>query len=286
MQDRSLVEKLNRVITKRFLKFLDDEAKNRPDPYGEFYREFGVFLKEGAALDYTHKEPLMKLLRFESSLTEKGKMTSLPDYVSRMGADQKEIYYLVGPNREAIEAGPYLEGFRARNLEVFFCYETVDEYVMNNVREFDGKKLTAADHADVKLAEQPNAEGALGDADIKSLVAWLKETLGERVADVRASDRLVDSPVLALNADKFSSPHMRRLMKAMNKAGSESPLRVNLEINPRHALIKRLSELRSSAPEKGKLVAEQILDNALISAGLLDDAPAMVKRLYKILETV
>jgi len=79
---------------------------------------------------------------------------------------------------------------------------------------------------------------------------------------------------------------MRRLMKAMNKAGSESPLRVNLEINPRHALIKRLSELRSSAPEKGKLVAEQILDNALISAGLLDDAPAMVKRLYKILETV
>jgi molecular chaperone HtpG len=192
----------------------------------------------------------------------------------------------VGPNREAIEAGPYLEGFRARNLEVFFCYETVDEYVMNNVREFDGKKLTAADHADVKLAEQPNAEGALGEADTKSLVAWLKECLGERVADVKASDRLVDSPVLALNADKFSSPHMRRLMKAMNKSGSESPLRVNLEINPRHALIKRLSELRSSAPEKGRLVAEQILDNALISAGLLDDAPAMVKRLYKILETV
>jgi TNF receptor-associated protein 1 len=286
MQDRSLVEKLNRVITKRFLKFLDEEAKNRPDQYAEFYREFGVFLKEGAALDYTHKEPLTKLLRFESSLTDKGKTTSLPDYVSRMGAEQKEIYYIVGPNREAIEAGPYLEGFKARNLEVFFCFETVDEYVMNNVREFDGKKLTAADHADVKLSEQPNPEGALGAAETKSLVAWLKESLGERVADVRASDRLVDSPALALNADKFSSPHMRRLMKAMNKEGSESPLRVNLEINPRHALIKRLSELQSSAPEKGRMVAEQVLDNALISAGLLDDAPAMVKRLYKILESV
>ena len=103
---------------------------------------------------------------------------------------------------------------------------------------------------------------------------------------MKASDRLVDSPALALNADKFSSPHMRRIMKAMNKDGADSPLRVNLEINPRHALIKRLSELQTASPEKATLVAEQILDNALISAGLLDDATAMVKRLYKILEAV
>jgi molecular chaperone HtpG len=285
MQDRSLVEKLNRVITKRFLKFLEEEAKSRPEEYAEFYREFGVFLKEGAALDFSHKDALTKLLRFESSLTDKGKATSLADYVSRMGADQKEIYYLVGPSREAIEAGPYLEGFRARNLEVLFCYETVDEYVMNNVREFDGKKLTAADHADVKLSEQPAPGGVLGAEETKSLVAWLKAHLGERVADVRASDRLVDSPALALNADKFSSPHMRRLMKAMNKGGEQTPLRVNLEINPASAVIKRLSELQTAAPEKAQLVAEQILDNALISAGLLDDASAMVKRLYKILES-
>jgi molecular chaperone HtpG len=286
MQDRTLVEKLNRVITKRFLKFLEEEARDRPDSYADFYKEFGVFLKEGAALDYTHKEALTKLLRFESSLTDKGKTTSLADYVSRIGADQKEIYYLIGPSRESIEAGPYLEGFKARNLEVLFCYEAVDEYVMNNVREFDGKKITAADHADVKLSEQPRGDGALGESETKALVAWLKESLGERVADVRASDRLVDSPALALNADKFVSPHMRRLMKAMNKDGAQTPLRVNLEINPRHAVIKRLSEIQSASPEKASLVAEQILDNALISAGLLDDASGMVKRLYKILESV
>jgi len=286
MQDRSLVEKLNRVITKRFLKFLDEEAKNRPEAYADFYREFGVFLKEGAALDYTHKDALTKLLRFESSLTEKGKTASLPDYVSRMGGDQTQIYYLLGPSREAIEAGPYLEGFRARNLEVLFCYETVDEYVMSAIREFDGKKIIAADHADVKLSDQPKAEGALGEAETKALVAWLKDCLGERVADVRASDRLVDSPALALNADKFTSPNMRRLMKAMSKDGSQPPLRVNLEINPRHAVVKRLSELQGSAPEKARLVAEQVLDNALISAGLLEDASGMVKRLYKILESV
>ncbi len=282
------MEKLSRVITKRFLKFLEDEAKNRPEPYAEFYREFGVFLEaEGAALDFTHKEALTKLLRFESSLTEKGKTTSFVDLRLAHGRhDQKEIYYLVGPSRESIEAGPYLEGFRARNLEVLFCYETVDEYVMNNLREFDGKKITAADHADVKLSEQPKGEGALGEAETSSLIAWLKENLGERVSEVKASDRLVDSPALALNADKFSSPHMRRLMKAMNKDGGQSPLRVNLEINPRHAVIKRLSQLQAESPEKAKLVAEQILDNALISAGLLDDASGMVKRLYKILESV
>jgi len=286
MQDKALIEKLNKVITKRFLKFLDEEAKNRPEPYAEFYKEFGIFLKEGAALDFTHKEQLTKLLRFETSLTEKGKTTSLGDYVSRMGTEQKEIFYLMGPSRAAIEAGPYLEAFKARNLEVLFCYEPVDEYVMSNVREFDGKTITAADHADVKLSEIPKAEGALSEDDTKKLTTWLKETLGERVADVKASDRLVDSPVLALNADKFTSPHMRRMMKAMNKDGGDSPVRVNLEINPRHAVIKRLFENQTSAPEKAKLVAEQLLDNALISAGLLDDTTAMIARLNKLLEAI
>jgi molecular chaperone HtpG len=286
MQDKALIEKLNKVITKRLLKFLEDEAKNRVEGYDAFYKEFGHFIKEGAALDHTHKEQLTKLLRFESSLTEKGKTTSLADYVTRMGTEQKEIYYLVGPNRASIESGPYLEGFKARNLEVLFCYEAVDEYVMNNVREFDGKKLTAADHADVKLSDLPKPEGALSDDDVKTLTGWLKETLGERVAEVKASDRLVDSPVLALNADKFMSPHMRRMMKAMNKEGADSPLRVNLEINPRHAVIKRLFDTRGTQPEKAKLVAEQLLDNALISAGLLDDVTSMVTRLNKLLESV
>jgi molecular chaperone HtpG len=286
MQDRSLIEKLNKVVTKRFLKFLSEEAEARPDTYNEFYTEFGIFLKEGAAMDYTHKEQLTKLLRFESSLTDKGKTTSLADYVTRMGAEQKEIYYLVGPNRAALESGPYLEGFKARNLEVIFCYEAVDEYVMSNVREFDGKKLTAADHADVKLSDLPKPEGALSEDDTKKLTAWLKETLGARVEEVKASDRLVDSPALAVNADKFMSPQMRRMMKAMKKDGADEPVKVTLEINPRSVVMKRLFETHATSPDKAKLVAEQILDNSLISAGLLDDATPMVARLYKLLESV
>ena len=292
MQDKALLEKLGKVITKRFLKFLDEEATQRPESYVKFYAQFGIFLKEGAALDFTHKDQLVKLLRFESSLTDKTKATSLADYVSRMGADQKEIYYLVGANRATIESGPYLEGFKARNLEVLFCYEPVDEYVMNNAREFDGKKLIAADHGDIKLSDLPKPpEGSLSADDTKKLTTWLKETLGERVAEVKASDRLVDSPALAINADKFMSAHMRRMMKAMNTDGADTPQRVNLEINIRNPVIKRLAALASEAsakevPEKAKLVAEQILDNALISAGLLDDATPMVARLYKLLENI
>jgi molecular chaperone HtpG len=288
-QDRALIAKLGRVLTRRFLKSLEEEAKDRPDGYKEFYRRFGVYLKEGAALDETYQKDLMKLLRYESSLTAKGELTSFADYVSRLKDGQKEIYFLVGPNRDVIEAGPYLEGFRARNLEVLFCYETVDEYVMSHVHKFDGKRLIAADHADVKLDDLPTPTGAdaLTEEQAKALAVWLKETLGDRVAEVKASGRLVDSPALALNADKLMSPHMRRLMKAMKVEGAEdTPPRVELHFNPRHAVIKHLMAVRDAKPEVAKLMAEQVLDNALIAAGLLDDPQKMVARIYKLLESV
>ena len=287
MQDKALLDKLGKVITKRFLKLLEEESAQRVDAYNEFYAQFGIFLKEGAALDFTHKDQLVKLLRWESSLTEKGKTTSFADYVSRMKDGQKEIYYLVAPNREAIESGPYLEGFKARNLEVLFCYEAVDEYVMNNVREFDGKKFLSADHADVKLDDLPQQGEALSESDAKDLAKWLKDALGEQVAEVKTSDRLVNSPALATNADKFNSPMMRRMMKAMKKPGeADEPVKVNLEINPRHAVIKKLHAMRSADADKAELVAEQLLDNALIAAGLLEDPSRMVARLNKLLESV
>lgn len=287
MQDKALLEKIGKTVTSRFLKFLADEAKSRPEGYDEFFKEFGIFLKEGAALDWTHKDALVKLLRFESTFTEAGKTTSLADYVSRIKEGQTEIYYLVGPSRAAIESGPYLEGMKARGLEVLFCTEAVDEYVMNNVREHDGKKLVAADSPDAKLPEAPKppaAEGDLTDEQVKDLAEWLKTTLGDRVTDVKASDRLVDSPALAISADRMMTPQMRRMMKAMQKDAADAPVKVSLELNPRHAVIKRLNGIRSANTERATLVAEQILDNALIAAGLFEDPSKMVARLYKLLE--
>ncbi len=289
MQDKALLEKIGKTVTSRFLKFLADEAKARPETYDEFYAEFGVFLKEGAALDWTHKDGLVKLLRYESTFTETGKTTSLADYVTRLKEGQSEIYYLSGPSRAAIEAGPYLEGMKARGLEVLFCVEAVDEYVMNNVREFDGKKLVAADSPDAKLPDAPKppaADGDLSEDQVKALSEWLKTTLGDRVTEVKASDRLVDSPALAINADRFMTPQMRRMMKAMKKDEPEAPVKVSLELNPRHAVIKRLAATREANPERATMVAEQILDNALIAAGLFEDPSKMVARLYKLLEQV
>ncbi|MGA3007270.1 MAG: molecular chaperone HtpG, partial [Opitutaceae bacterium] len=140
---------------------------------------------------------------------------------------------------------------------------------------------------EVKLDElpQPPDTDALSPEKIAALIEWLKKTLGERVAEVRASDRLVDSPAAALNDDKLMSPQLRRMMRAMNKEGADTPPRVELAINPRHAVIKRLASAREATPERAALVAEQLLDNSLLAAGLLDDPTKMVTRLYKILES-
>jgi TNF receptor-associated protein 1 len=250
MQDSALVQKLNKVITGRYLRMLDDEARKNPEAYAEFYQQFGLFLKEGITTDPTHKDKLAKLIRYESSLTEKGKPTSLDDYVSRMPEDQKDIYFLFAPSREVIEAGPYLEAFRARGREVLFLYEPVDEFVMNHLHEFAGKKLVAADSADAAL-DDVSGDGA-GDAldaqAVDALCKWIKDTVGDRAKEVAASKRLVDSPAVALNADKFMSPSMRRILKSMQQDSGPS-MSVRLEINPRHPLMHKLSALRDAQPE-------------------------------------
>ena len=283
MQDKSLLQKLGKVITKRFLKFLAEEAKKRPGQYQEFFDKFGFFIKEGVAIDFTYKDELSKLLYFESSTLEKGKRTSLADYVSRMKEDQKEIYYILGQNREAIESGPYLEGFKARGVEVLFLYEAVDEYVMSNLREYEEKTLVSADQGDLKLEDnpEPNDEGSLSEDESKDLCSWLKETIGDRVKEVKVSSRLVDSPSMALSPDAMSS-QMRRMMRQMGQ-DSGMPNEVLFEINPRHSLMINLNQQRESNPDLAKLIALQAFDNSLIAAGLLEDPREMVTRTYEIL---
>jgi len=287
VQDSTLIQKLNRVITNRFLKFLEEEAEKRPEKYEEFYRKFGILLKEGIATDLTHRQRLAKLLRFESSMTDKGKVASLAEYVSRMKDKQKEIYYLFGPTREIIENGPYLEAFRMHNIEVLFLYDPIDEFVMSGIGQFEGKKLVSADSTDIEMEgiSIGSKEEALSEEDSKALCQLMKDILGDRVKEVSISKRLVDSPAIVLNTDRFISPSMRRLMKAMQKEVDTKGF-VNLEINPRHPLIKNLINSKDRDAQLTKLVVEQVFDNALIAAGFLEDPRAMVDRLYRILERV
>ena len=296
MQDSSLIQKLNKVITKRFLKLLEEKAKKEPEVYDDFWSSFGLFLKEGVTTDFSHRDQLLKLLRFESSYTEEGKTTSFADYLTRAPEGQKEIYYLFGPSRKAIETGPYFEAFKARNIEVIYLFEPIDEFVMNHARAFDEKNFVSADSDDIDLeAIAPETDidkaEALAEGDSEALCSFIKEKLGEEVSEVSASDRLVGSPAMIVNADKMMTAQMRKMMKAMQQKaggpempgmGGEPP--VKLQVNPRHPLVKNLSGLRESDGELATLISQQILDNARVAAGLLEDPSAMLQRNYEILE--
>lgn len=283
MQDSALVQKLGDVLTKRMIKMLEAESKNEPEKYHDFYKAFSRFLKEGVAVDDKHRESLAKLLRFESSMTEAGVLTGFDEYLSRTKDGQKDIYYLVAPSRSAIEAGPYLEAFKARGLEVIFFFEPIDEYVVSSLTEVAEKRLVSASSDDLELGDAPPTEGtALSEAETTTFCEWLKTTLGNSVESVRAGSRLVNSPAVALQPDGQVSPQMRAMMKAMNQ-DSGGMTKVILEINPRHILIQKLAHRNKTGDELSTMVAEQIRDNALIAAGLLDTPTAMLGRMEKVL---
>jgi molecular chaperone HtpG len=286
MQDTSLMQKLNKVLTSRFLKFLDEQSEKEAEAYEKFYAEYQRFLKEGVVTDYTHKDALGKLLRFESSSLDQGKLTSLADYVKRMPSEQKEIYCLLTPNRAAAEASPYFEVFKERKWEVLFLYDPWDEFVIEHLREFEGKPLKLAEKAELNLSETKK-DGALSEDAAKSLAQWLKESLGDKVGEVRVSQRLVESPAVVVDADKFMTASMRRIMKSMKQGDDPAaPGKHDLEINPAHPIIARLDAVRQQDAALAGSVAEQILDNARVAAGLLEDPRTMLNRLNQLLEKV
>ena len=295
LQDSALVAKLKQVLTKRFLKFLGEQAKEDPEKYNGFFADFGIYLKEGATSDYAYRDEIAKLLRFESSKSEAGKIISLAEYVERMAEGQEEIYYINGPSRTAAESGPYVEAFRKREIEIIYTLEPIDDFVMNHLGEFDGKKLVSADRGDldlsaIKSSEEPEEEKADSSMEPEvadSLVGWIKETLGDRLKEVIVSKRLVGSPAIVVSPDGYMTSTMERVMQAARLEKGEQFQEVgtkNLEINTDHPLIRQLSLLRGTDEDFAKNVIEQIFDNALIQAGLMVDPRKMVERSYQILE--
>ncbi len=286
MQDSALMQKLNKVLTGRFLKLLAEESATDPVKYDRFFLEFGHCLKEGAVNDYTHREPLTKLLRFESSFTEKGKLTSLTDYVGRMAEGQKEIFYVLAPNRENAETSPYYEGLKANNFECLFLADPVDEFVMEHLRQFDGRDLKPAEKAEIDI--EPTGDAGLDQEAAKSLAAFFQKTLGsERVNEVRVSKRLANSPAVALESDKMLTTSMRRMMKQMNAGAGGMGMpegKPDFEINPGHAVMVRLEAMRAKDAALAAKVAEQIFDSALVTAGMLEDPRAMIKRMNDLME--
>ncbi|KAI7854223.1 Hsp90 protein-domain-containing protein, partial [Circinella umbellata] len=291
LQD-NILSRLRIVMTRRALGWLESESKRDPAKYNEFFMDFGQFIKEGVCTDSMYKKDIAKLLRFETSKTKAGEMISLQDYTDRKQEEQKRIYYLLTPKRRYAEESPYTEMFKKKGVELLYLYETVDEFVVNHLREFQGIDLISADSPEAatdpllqQALEGDAAQSALSETEAKDLAKWVEETLGpDVVKQVDISRRLDNFPAIVL---EHESPAMRKMMQMMEGSARMDelpPMPTRLEINPDHGVMRGLFQIRNQDPALAKMVAEQVYDNALCAAGVLDDPRSMISRLNKLLE--
>ena len=287
LQNNPVVTRMRSVLVKRVLGALEKMAKDRPEDYKVFWESYGIVLKEGVAMEHEHRDELGALLRYSSSLEDDpATQVSLRDYVDRMQEGQETIYYLAGENLQAVAQSPVLEAFRRRSLEVLFMTDPVDEWVVNSMQEFDGKKFQAADAEDVELEEEKKLEGVDDAADKErtvELVGFLKKELESRVADVRESQRLTDSPSALVTPKGAMSHNMERLMR-MSDQEFEGSKRI-LEVNPKHPAVRNLGELLKNSRDDARLGewAHLLVDLVLLGEGTVEDPQRVVGSLQSVM---
>lgn len=295
LQENVIFSKIASSITSNILSHLTKVAKDSPERYAEFWKEHGKILKLGYT-DYANAEKYQQLLRFSSSLSKDEKeLVSLEDYVGRMKKDQKEIYYALGSNKEAIDLNPHLEIFKAKGLEVLYLYDPVDEFVVTSIRkhkDFDFKSVDGVDLKeldkleDVEKKDEPKQTlSKEDDKQFGKLLLRIKEILGDKVTEVTESKRLKDSPSCLINSDDAMSSTMQKILKMSNQ-GMVMPAQKRLmEINKNHKLIRNLLSVFKKNSNDQFIVdtAEQLYESALLLEGNLDDPHKLVNRLNKML---
>ena len=284
-QSNPAMARINKALTGKVLAFLEDWAQNDVGKYDKFYRNFSPLLKTGVNSDFSNKEKLIELLRFESSMTETGKMTSLKDYVSRMRDSQKEIYYVSGDFREAIERNPNLEYFKKHSIEVLYLTDPIDVFVFPSIFEYDKKSLKSIDKADIDvMKDEDKSEESLDASVAKDLLTSFKEILIDKVEDVIASKRLVDSAVTLVVGKEGMDMQTERMMKMINKeySGSKKIMEVNLS----HPLIKNLWDLYQQDRKSPfiTIVVLQLYEGTLLLEGNLSSPSEFVGRMTEIME--
>lgn len=283
LQNNRTVEKIKSALVKRTLDLLDELAADKPAEYAEFWKTFGVVLKEGVIEDPGQKERVAKLLRLHSTAAagEAAEVT-LSDYVSRMKPDQKAIYYLTADSLTAARSSPHLEGFRARGLEVLLLTDRIDEWVAAHLHEFEGKSLanvsTAA--ADVTSAiETP--EKAAAEGAYKDTLERLGKTLSGKIASAHLSGRLTDSPAVLVAGEFGMSLRMGRILKQAGQSNPFATLPI-LELNPKHPLVERLKDTADDRAFAD--LAYVLYDQAMLSeGGELDDPAVFVQRINRLI---
>jgi molecular chaperone HtpG len=283
LQNNRTVEKIKSALVKRSLDMLEDLAANKPEEYAEFWKTFGTVFKEGIIEDATNKTRIAKLLRFHSTADAgDAPRTTLEEYVGRMKADQKSIYYLTADTLPAARNSPHLEGFRAAGLEVLLLIDRIDEWVTGHLHEFEGKNLANVSSAAADLASAiETPEKAANESTYKDTLERLQKSLSGKIASARVSSRLTDSPAVLVAGEFGVSLRMSRILK---QAGQSNPFSMPpiLEVNPKHPLVERLKDTADEAAF-GEL-ANVLYDQAMLAeGGDLDDPATFVRRVNRLI---
>ena len=284
LQEDAVIKKIEKNVTSKILSALKAMMKKSGDDYLSFYREFGKVLKEGIEVDPSNKDKIKDLLLFESSKTEPGKYVSLKEYTERIVIDQKEIYYITGTSRSAVENSPHLEVFKKKDIEVLFMVEPVDEFILSGFGEYDKKKLKSITQGDIdlgtdeekKIADEQKKEAS---GKYKKLITKVQDSLKDDVKEVRLSDRLTDSASCLVTDDGDMNPQMERIFAAMNQPVPETK-RI-LELNPDHPVIETMNDLFAADKKNPKLAdySELLYDQALLTEGIAIKDPTRFARL-------
>jgi len=279
------VDAMKTALTKRVLDMLSKMAKNESEKYQTFWKTFGQVIKEGPAEDFTNREKIAKLLRFATTLDNKSEQShSLEDYVGRMKESQKEIYYVVGESHAMASNSPHLEVFRKKGIEVLLLSDRVDDWLMNQLGEFDGKTFKDVGRGQLDLGELDGEEDKKQQEKLeqehKDLVERVQGILEGKVEEVRVTSRLTDSPACLVVGEHDLGAQMRRILE---QAGQEVPdSKPIFELNPGHPLVQKLDK-EADEDRFGDLV-EVLFDQAHLAEGAqLDDPTAYIRKLNKLL---
>ena len=287
LQSSKDVDAIRAGCTKKVLSLLEELADSDKDKYATFWREFGRVLKEGVGEDHANRERISKLLRFVSTSSESageadGQTVSLAEYVARMKEGQDRIWYITAETFAAAKNSPHLEVFRKRGIEVLLLAERVDEWLVSNLAEFEGKPLASVARGDLDLGKFESEEEKKAQeqqaGELSELVKRLKDALGAQVKDVRVSSRLTSSPSCLVSDEHDMGANLARILKA---AGQKVPVsKPILEINAEHALVQRLNSEGSRFAEWAHVLFDQAL---LAEGGTLEDPAGFVRRMNELM---
>jgi molecular chaperone HtpG len=285
LQHNKLIDTIRSGSVKKVLGLLESMAKNEPEAYADFWKQFGNVMKEGPGEDHTNKERIAKLLRFSTTETDGEDQTvSLDDYIARMKDGQDKIYYITADSFAAAKNSPHLQIFRRKGIEVLLLSDRVDEWLVSHLNEYDGKSLASIAKGDLDLDKLSDEEEKEADkkteGEYANLVERMQEVLAERVNAVRVSQRLTDSPSCLVMGEHDMALHMQQMLKQAGHA--VPPSKPDLEINPGHVLVSRLKDETDEV--RFASWSNVLLDQAMLSeGGQLEDPVAFVNRLNDLL---